>query len=77
MIEAQGASEILSANKKKNLAINTQADAPIRFSQLSKTNDLASAGDIFELKVAFVQKVLMHLSFPQTDKPHYFPKFEF
>ena len=49
MIEAQGASEILSANKKKNLAINTQADAPIRFSQLSKTNDLASAGDIFEL----------------------------
>ena len=49
MIEAQGASEILSSNKKKNLALNTQADAPIRFSQLSKTNDLASAGDIFEL----------------------------
>jgi len=49
MIEAQGASEILSTNKKKNLALNTQADAPIRFSQLSKTNDLASAGDIFEL----------------------------
>ena len=49
MIEAQGASEILSTNKKKKLALNTQADAPIRFSQLSKTNDLASAGDIFEL----------------------------
>ena len=27
----------------------TQADAPIKFSQLSKTNDLAAAGDIFEL----------------------------
>merc|ERR1712172_389043 len=40
MIEAQGASEILSTNKKKNLALNTQAAAPIRFSQLSKTNDL-------------------------------------
>ena len=25
------------------------------------------------LKVAFIQKVLMHLSFPQTDKPYYFP----
>ena len=25
------------------------------------------------LKVAFIQKVLMHLSFPQKDKPHYFP----
>jgi len=50
MIEAQGASEaILSSNKKKNLALSTQADSPIRFSQLSKANDLASAGDIFEL----------------------------
>ena len=30
-----------------------------------------------KLKVAFIQKVLMHLSFPQTDKPHYFPELEF
>ena len=29
------------------------------------------------LKMAFIQKVLMHLSFPQTDKPHYFPELEF
>ena len=29
------------------------------------------------LKVAFIQKVLMHLSFPQTDKPHYYPEHEF
>ena len=29
------------------------------------------------LKVAFIQKVLMHLSFPQTDKPYYFPELEF
>ena len=27
----------------------TQADSPIKFSQLSKANDLAAAGDIFEL----------------------------
>ena len=50
MIEAQGSSDaILSSNKKKNLALSTQADSPIKFSQLSKANDLASAGDIFEL----------------------------
>jgi len=50
MIEAQGASEaLLSSHKKKNLALSTQADSPIKFSQLSKANDLASAGDIFEL----------------------------
>ena len=29
------------------------------------------------LKVAFIQKVLMHLSFPQTDKSHCFPELEF
>ena len=29
------------------------------------------------LKVAFIQKVLIHLSFPQTDEPHYFPELEF
>ena len=29
------------------------------------------------LKVAFIQKVLMHLSFPQTDKPYYFPELKF
>ena len=29
------------------------------------------------LKVAFIQKVLMYLSFPQTDKPYYFPGLEF
>ena len=29
------------------------------------------------VKVAFIQKALMHLSFPQTDKPYYFPELEF
>jgi hypothetical protein len=29
------------------------------------------------LKVAFIQKVLVHLSFPQTGKPYYFPELEF
>ena len=29
------------------------------------------------LKVAFIQKLLIHLSFPQTAKPHYFPELEF
>ena len=29
------------------------------------------------LKMAFIQKVLMHLSFLQTDEPHYFPELEF
>ena len=29
------------------------------------------------LKVAFIQNVLMHLSFPQTNKPYYFPELEF
>ena len=29
------------------------------------------------LKVAFIQKVLVHLSFPQTDEPYYFPELEF
>ena len=32
---------------------------------------------IYQLKVAFIQKVLMHLSFPQTDEPYYFPELEF
>ena len=31
------------------LLAGTQADSPIKFSQLSKANDLAAAGDIFEL----------------------------
>jgi hypothetical protein len=30
-----------------------------------------------QLKVAFIQKVLMHLSFPQTDEPYFFPELEF
>ena len=30
-----------------------------------------------QLKVDFIQKVLMHLSFPQTDEPYYFPELEF
>ena len=30
-----------------------------------------------KLKVAFIEKVLMHLSFPQTDKLYYFPELEF
>ena len=29
------------------------------------------------LKVAFIQKVLVNLSFPQTDEPYYFPELEF
>ena len=29
------------------------------------------------LKVALIQKVLMHLSFPQTDKLYYFPELKF
>jgi hypothetical protein len=29
------------------------------------------------IKVAFIQKAWMNLSFPQTDKPHYFPELEF
>ena len=29
------------------------------------------------LKVAFIQKAWMNLSFLQTDKPHYFPELEF
>ena len=29
------------------------------------------------LKVAFIQKVLMHLSFPQTDEPYYISELEF
>ena len=51
MIEAQGSTETLlgSGSKKPGLHIGTQADQPIKFSQLSKANDLASAGDIFEL----------------------------
>ena len=52
MIEAQGSTEILFGNtgtKKSGLHSGTQADSPIKFSQLSKANDLASAGDIFEL----------------------------
>ena len=32
---------------------------------------------LYLLKVAFIQKAWMNLSFPQTDKPHYFPEFEF
>ena len=31
----------------------------------------------YKLKVAFIQKILMHLSFSQTDKPYYFPELEF
>ena len=50
MIEAQGSCEtILASGKKKATGLSTQADSPIKFTQLSKANDLASAGDIFEL----------------------------
>ena len=50
MIEAQGSTEALvNTSKKKSGSLATQADSPIKFSQLSKANDLASAGDIFEL----------------------------
>ena len=30
-----------------------------------------------EINVAFIQKVLMQLSFPQIDEPYYFPELEF
>ncbi len=55
MIDAQGGTTeaILSAavasQKKAAGAASTQADSPIKFTQLTKANDLASAGDIFEL----------------------------
>ena len=29
------------------------------------------------VKMAFIQKVLIYLPFPQTDKPYYFPELEF
>ena len=29
------------------------------------------------VKVAFIQKILIHLSFPQTYEPYYFPDLEF
>ena len=48
MIEAFG-STMETKEKKKIGSLVTQADSPIKFSQLSKGNDLASAGDIFEL----------------------------
>merc|ERR1712226_1787507 len=46
-----GSTVTLAGQLKKSggLSAGTQADAPIKFSQLSKTNDLAAAGDIFEL----------------------------
>ena len=31
----------------------------------------------YKLKVAFIQKGLMNLSFPQKDKPNYFPELKF
>jgi len=56
MLEAQGdtfVSELLGKSKNSDSkdikAMSTQPDAPVQFSQLSKTNDLSSAGDIFEL----------------------------
>ena len=56
MLEAQGdtfVSELLGKSKasdsKDVKALFTQPDAPVQFSQLSKTNDLSTGGDIFEL----------------------------
>ena len=51
MIEAQGSNEALitASNKKKTASLSTQADSPIKLTQLSKVNDLGSAGDIFEI----------------------------
>ena len=56
MLEAQGdtfVSELLgksnSSDAKDIKAMSTQPDAPVQFSQLSKTNDLSAGGDIFEL----------------------------
>ena len=56
MLEAQGdtfVSELLGKSKtsdsKDIKAMSTQPDAPVHFTQLSKTTDLSSAGDIFEL----------------------------
>ena len=33
--------------------------------------------DLGILKMAFIQKVLVNLSFPKTDEPYYFPELEF
>ena len=56
MLEAQGDTlmdELLgksrSKDEKAGKATSTQPDAPVSFTQLSKTNDLGAAGDIFEM----------------------------
>jgi len=50
MIDAQGSTVTVTGQSKKSGGLSgTQADSPIKFSQLSKANDLAAAGDIFEL----------------------------
>ena len=42
------------------------------FRNLTKITEL-----IAKVKVDFIQRVPMHMSFPQTDKPYYFPELEF
>lgn len=49
MLEAQSVLETNMRSSTKRALAAIQADSPIRFAQLAKSNDLASAGDIFEL----------------------------
>ena len=56
------------------------ADAFLFFGATSSgTLDLEATVSSFPslLKVAFIQKVLVHSSLPQTDTPYYFPVLEF
>ena len=39
-----------------------------------KMDETFKIQNVDPLKVAYIQKVLMDLSFPQTDKPSYFPE---
>ena len=43
----------------------------------NKQSKIISTKKFTILKVAFFKKVLVHLSFLQTDKPHYLPDLEF
>ena len=52
---------VLEARKSKNIVY-----LPSLFHLLYSSTSTMEC-----LKVAFIQKVLMHLSFPQTDEPYY------
>lgn len=51
MLEAQAENEGVDASKAKakKTAAKIQADAPIKFMQLSRGHELSAAGDIFEM----------------------------